>query len=104
LKKKLQSVAIFKKTPIFVMRSAVLLTATRLINLFTTGCCMKKIRIEIQSLLHNVVCLTAIQKFLSVADCSNTLIHSKDLLRGKIDYTSDSIINKNKTQSFQLPK
>ena len=65
---------------------------------------MKKNRIEIQLLLHDVVYLTTIQKFLSVADCANTLIHSKDLLPNKIHYTADIIINKNKTQSFQLPK
>jgi len=65
---------------------------------------MKKLRIEIQPFLHNVVDVTAIQKFLSIAHCSNTLNHSKDLLPNKIPYTSDTMINKNKTQSFQLPK
>jgi len=84
------------------MRSAVLLAASQLKIHLTTGCCMKKLRIDIQLLLHNVVYITTIQKILSPVNCSNTLNHSGGLFPNDIAYTSYSI--NNKTQSFQLPK
>ena len=104
MKKKLQSVAIFKKTPIFVMRNAVLLTALLIkISFYDWAADMKKLRIDIQLLFHNVVYLTTIQNFLSTANWSGTLNHSTDLFSNEIAYTSYAFI-KNKTQSFQLPK
>jgi len=63
---------------------------------------MKKLRIDIQLLLHNVVYKTAIQNFLSSVNWSSTLNHSASLFPNEIAYTSFTIINK--TQSFQLPK
>ena len=104
MKKKLQSVAIFKKTPIFVMRSAVLLTALLIkISIYDWAADMKKLRIDIQLLLHNVVYLTTIQNFLSTANWSDTLSHSTYLFPNRIAYTTYTI-TKNKSQSFQLPK
>lgn len=65
---------------------------------------MKKNRIDIQLLLHNVVYLTTISKILSSVNCSIALNHSTDLFPNGIENISYAIINKNKTQSFQLPK
>lgn len=65
---------------------------------------MKKLRIDIQLLFFNAVYLTAIQNLLSAVNCSNTLNHSTDLFPNGVEYTSYTIINKNKTQRFQLPK
>lgn len=87
------------------MRSAILLNASLLKFYFTTGCCMKKNRIDIQLFLHHVVYITTIQKFLlSAVNCLTTLNHSTHLDLNGIAYTSYTILNKNKTQSFQLPK
>ena len=87
------------------MRSAVLLTASLIkISFYDWAADMKKLRIDIQLLLHNVVYLTTIQNFLSTVNCSDTLNGSADLFPNGIAFTSCTIINKNKTQSFQLPK
>lgn len=84
------------------MRSAVLLAALQLKIHFTTGCFMKKLRIDVQLLLQHVVYITAIQKVLSAVNCPNTLNHPAGLFPNEIAYTSYSI--NNKTQGFQLPK
>jgi hypothetical protein len=65
---------------------------------------MKKLRIDIQMLLHNGVNLTAIQNFLSIVNFSDILNHSTDLFPNGKGYASYSIMNKKETQSFQLPK
>jgi hypothetical protein len=64
LKKKLQSVAIFKKTPIFVMRKCSSAYCITLKKLFTTDCCMKKIGINIQLFLSFSTCNAVISKIL----------------------------------------
>jgi len=65
---------------------------------------MKKLRIDIQSLLHNAVYLTAIQKILSAVNCLNKMNHSAEFFSDGITNISCTTINKNKTPSFQLPK
>ena len=65
---------------------------------------MKKPGIDIQLLLHNAVSLTAIQRFLSIVIFPATQKHSADHFPYEMKCASHAVFNKNKTQSFQLPK
>ena len=64
MKKKLQSVAIFKKTPIFVLRRCSSAYCIVIKKLSTTDCCMKKIGINIQLFLFFTTCNAVISKIL----------------------------------------
>ena len=65
---------------------------------------MKKPGIDIQSLLHNAVYRTAIQRLLSIIIFPASQKHSADHFPYEVKCAYNAALDKNKTQSFQLPK
>ena len=78
----------------------------------TTGCYMKKIGLNIQLFLHSAACFAGFQNFISLFIFSNvnhhlltTCLKSKKLdVFNNVNDLIPGLINKNETQSFQLPK
>ena len=108
MKKKLQSVAIYKKTLIFVMRRCSSACCITLKNHFTTGCYMKKFGITIQLFLRYKVSFAGLQDFTPSIICSyinqhlftSYLTSKEDLMFGNDNDFIRDVIYKKKPDVF----